>query len=189
MPQTLPPAAPASYPPINFIYAHFHNAIRAELDALAALVRSLEAPGDAGIEGRLQELKDSYRFLEQVYKYHSAVEDEVRRCGSGGALLPCRVDVARPGYRWRGPYGSATGAHVYASPPARWSTPFWTPRSATSLWPTAWSIKTRCVAARAPPGLACLRRRAYIGAPARHPPLPAPSCPRRSSCLSSYRSC
>ena len=77
------PLVAAPYAPINFIYTHFHNVIRAELDALAAKVRSLEGPTESDIELQLQELKDRYRFLEQVYKYHSAVEDEVSTAPGG----------------------------------------------------------------------------------------------------------
>jgi hypothetical protein len=83
------PAGPASGPqgaggrfaPIRFIYSHFHNAIRAELDLLAARVKGLEAQqASAGgsVEAMLAGLRTGYKFLEQVYKYHSNVEDEVR---------------------------------------------------------------------------------------------------------------
>lgn len=65
-----------SFPPINFIYGHFHNSIRAELSLLADRVRSLEVPAE-GVESMLTDLRERYKFLEQVYKYHSAVEDEV----------------------------------------------------------------------------------------------------------------
>ncbi|GBF95645.1 hypothetical protein Rsub_08627 [Raphidocelis subcapitata] len=66
-------------PPVLFLYNHLHDAIRAELDALSSSVLALDASGggDAGVEAALLRLKARYRFLEQVYKYHSAVEDEV----------------------------------------------------------------------------------------------------------------
>ena len=74
-------AAEASPPPVLFLYSHLHNAIRGELDALSSAVLSLDSNGgDAEGEAALLRLKERYRFLEQVYKYHSAVEDEVR-CG------------------------------------------------------------------------------------------------------------
>lgn len=66
------------YAPINFIYSHFHNSIRSELDLLATSVRGLDPAGGPHLEARLQELRQRYRFLEQLYKYHSSVEDEVR---------------------------------------------------------------------------------------------------------------
>lgn len=77
------------YPPINFFYTHFHNAIRGELESLAKWVRDLEpaATGPAQqsdvLGAKLQELRERYRFLEQIYKYHSSVEDEV-----GAVWLP-----------------------------------------------------------------------------------------------------
>lgn len=64
-------------PPINFIYGHFHNSLRAELSYLTDRVRSLEVLGN-GAETLLSDLLKRYKFLEQVYKYHSTVEDEVR---------------------------------------------------------------------------------------------------------------
>jgi zinc finger-like protein len=64
------------FPPINFIYGHFHNSIRADLSFLADRVRSLEVPTE-GVELMLRDLRERYKFLEQVYKYHSTVEDEV----------------------------------------------------------------------------------------------------------------
>ncbi|EFJ48814.1 hypothetical protein VOLCADRAFT_60154 [Volvox carteri f. nagariensis] len=69
-------ATQACFPPINFIYGHFHNSIRAELHLLADRVRSLEVPAE-GVELMLSDLRERYKFLEQVYKYHSTVEDEV----------------------------------------------------------------------------------------------------------------
>ena len=71
------PSGPA---PINFFYGHLHNSIRAELDDLAQSVLALEAgagEGEQMQQERLSSLKARYHFLEQVYKYHSSVEDEV----------------------------------------------------------------------------------------------------------------
>ena len=66
-------------PPIKLVYYHFHNAIRAELDALAGAVLALEPLDGSALLAQLQLLKRRYQFLEQVYSIHSSVEDEVRR--------------------------------------------------------------------------------------------------------------
>ena len=70
--------------PLLFFYTHLHDAIRAELDALSEAMLRLEggAQGPRApeqIAKDLGHLRARYRFLEQVYKYHSSVEDEVRR--------------------------------------------------------------------------------------------------------------
>jgi hypothetical protein len=85
--RTLPTKAGASSSssspaPVLFLYNHLHDAIRAELDALSSTVLSLDACGEGEEVDALLRLKERYRFLEQVYKYHSAVEDEVRRSGA-----------------------------------------------------------------------------------------------------------
>jgi hypothetical protein len=64
--------------PINFFYQHFHNSIRQELDELSSSVLALEPAAEGDLLDRLLSLKERYHFLEQVYKYHSSVEDEVR---------------------------------------------------------------------------------------------------------------
>jgi hypothetical protein len=64
--------------PIHFLYDHLHNAIRTELDNLSSWVLALEADNEQDLLQRLTHLKERYHFLEQVYKYHSSVEDEVR---------------------------------------------------------------------------------------------------------------
>lgn len=64
-------------PPINLIYLHYHNAIRAELNRLSKSVNELEKSSPTKVTDRLSVLKTQYRFLEKVYKYHSSVEDEV----------------------------------------------------------------------------------------------------------------
>lgn len=64
--------------PINFLYGHLHNSIRTELENLATWSLSLEADNEQDLHQRLLHLKERYHFLEQVYKYHSSVEDEVR---------------------------------------------------------------------------------------------------------------
>lgn len=72
-----PDAASAS-PPINFFYSHFHNAIRFELDALERSVERLEqGSSPEALSSLLMDLQTRYYFLNQVYKYHSSVEDEV----------------------------------------------------------------------------------------------------------------
>ena len=111
-------AAPArAFPPINFIYGHFHNSIRAELGLLAERVRSLEAPGE-GVGEMLADLRERYKFLEQVYKYHSTVEDEVRRASAACAYIQGRCARCT-----RSSAGLCT---------RRFSTRCWTPKCATS---------------------------------------------------------
>eukprot|EP00878_Enallax_costatus_P012246 GHUV01012789.1.p1 GENE.GHUV01012789.1~~GHUV01012789.1.p1 ORF type:complete len:126 (+),score=8.57 GHUV01012789.1:202-579(+) len=66
-----------SHEPINFLYGHLHNSIRTELDNLSTWALSLEADNEQDLVHRLLHLKERYHFLEQVYKYHSSVEDEV----------------------------------------------------------------------------------------------------------------
>jgi zinc finger-like protein len=68
---------PWGYPPINLIYQHFHNSIRAELDALSELAKGLDGAAGAPLQELLQSLRVRYQFMEQVYRYHSSVEDEV----------------------------------------------------------------------------------------------------------------
>jgi len=75
-------ATSTSSPPVLFLYNHLHDAIRAELDALSSTVRTLDSSSEGEVEQVLLRLKARYRFLEQVYKYHSAVEDEVRLAGT-----------------------------------------------------------------------------------------------------------
>eukprot|EP00891_Asterochloris_glomerata_P008539 jgi/Astpho2/8539/Aster-05573 len=70
--------AQTEHQPLNFIYSHLHNSIRSELNALNQIVLALEpATSEHELMGRLVGLKERYRFLESVYKYHSSVEDEV----------------------------------------------------------------------------------------------------------------
>ncbi len=65
-------------PPISFLYLHFHNAMRRDVDRLQRDIRDLEtAPEDLQL-GLLLALRDRCRFLNQVHSYHSSVEDEVR---------------------------------------------------------------------------------------------------------------
>ena len=74
---SVPKASTSKHPPINFFYSHFHNSIRNELDTLSQYMSELASASQENIHGRLTILKNRYRFLEQVYKYHSSVEDEV----------------------------------------------------------------------------------------------------------------
>lgn len=66
-------------PPLLFFYTHLHDAIRAELESLSSSMLKLEGEGgeDRNLKTELSHLGSRYRFLEQVYKYHSSVEDEV----------------------------------------------------------------------------------------------------------------
>jgi hypothetical protein len=85
-------------PPINFFYSHFHDSIRAELDVLDASVSSLEPANDEqDLITRLKDLKSRYRFLEQIYKYHSNVEDEVRLLATGPQRRCCCRRLTSPG--------------------------------------------------------------------------------------------
>ena len=81
--------------PLNFIYSHLHNSIRSELNALNQIVLALEpATSEHELMGRLVGLKEQYRFLESVYKYHSSVEDEV--CGISSVAPLLRVCSMTP---------------------------------------------------------------------------------------------
>ena len=77
-PLALESASQGSSPPLRFFYAHFHDSIRSELDALSQSVLGLDGGADQRLLDRLLVLKKRYHFLEQVYNYHSSVEDEVR---------------------------------------------------------------------------------------------------------------
>jgi hypothetical protein len=83
----IPPGPPIGPAPLLFFYTHLHDAIRSELDSLSGAVLQLEnEKGDVQqIAHQLTRLRSRYRFLEQVYKYHSSVEDEVR---PGSLFLP-----------------------------------------------------------------------------------------------------
>ncbi|DBB01633.1 hypothetical protein WJX77_010630 [Trebouxia sp. C0004] len=74
---SVPKVSTSSHPPINFFYSHFHNSIRNELDTLSHSVSLLTSAAQEDVHESLSALKNRYRFLEQVYKYHSSVEDEV----------------------------------------------------------------------------------------------------------------
>lgn len=86
--------------PLVVFYVQLHDAIRRELESLNTIALSVEEyhtllheriPLDAALEGtkggtdsslgtsseNIDVLKRRYRFLEQVYKYHSSIEDEV----------------------------------------------------------------------------------------------------------------
>lgn len=84
--------------PLLFFYIQLHKAIRRELSGLSESVVSLETGyakmGKTKAEELLLHLKKRYRFLEQVYKYHSSIEDEVGRFG-------CMVFAETHGYERR----------------------------------------------------------------------------------------
>jgi hypothetical protein len=108
------PAPQELWQPINYIYSHLHDSIRLELDNLGQAVLLLQQAGNggAGLGGDLAALQDRYRFLEQVYKYHSSVEDEVRVGLRASLILPslqCSTLSAKPRH------GAAAAAA--ASPP------------------------------------------------------------------------
>ena len=67
--------------PLSFFYIQLHDAIRRELGHLSQSALVLEKAGigkGKEKEEHVRHLKGRYRFLEQVYKYHSSIEDEVR---------------------------------------------------------------------------------------------------------------
>lgn len=67
------------YAPVNFIYRSFHDSIRSELESLLESVLALEPTSPStDLVAALVRLRERYRFLEQVYKCHSTLEDEVR---------------------------------------------------------------------------------------------------------------
>lgn len=63
--------------PLVVFYMQLHNAIRRELGGLHVIAMSMEKCQTDSISGNLNVLKWRYTFLEQVYKYHSSIEDEV----------------------------------------------------------------------------------------------------------------
>lgn len=68
-----------SFPPINFVYRHLHDALRRELKRLAELVHRIEQRiVSESVVSDLSELYDQYHLLVQVNRCHSSVEDEVR---------------------------------------------------------------------------------------------------------------
>ncbi len=72
---------PQAFAPINVLYKHFHDAIRAELVSLETALGKLDTATVSGtLSADLLALKDRYVFLQQIYGYHSNVEDEVRPC-------------------------------------------------------------------------------------------------------------
>ena len=88
-------AEPAA--PLKFFYTRLHDAIRAELGMLSQCVAQLEnSVAEQAIEGQVAHLSGRYRFLEQVYKYHSNVEDEVRQHAPQKLLGRRRGDPRTP---------------------------------------------------------------------------------------------
>ena len=84
----------SNHPPINFFYSHFHNSIRNELEILSQCMSELATAPQEDVHTRLTTLKNRYRFLEQVYKYHSSVEDEVRLLWRWYAYVSARISSA-----------------------------------------------------------------------------------------------
>jgi hypothetical protein len=84
--------------PLLFFYVQLHKAIRRELSGLSESVVSLETGyakmGKTKAEELLLHLKKRYRFLEQVYKYHSSIEDEV---GIFGCVVLAEALRVEPG--------------------------------------------------------------------------------------------
>jgi hypothetical protein len=105
--------------PIHFLYGHLHNSIRTELDNLSSWVLALEGQdNEHDLVGRLVHLKERYHFLEQVYKYHSSVEDEVGGAGGAGWWWGCMgaaqsSDAATAAHR----DGGATASDVLRAAP------------------------------------------------------------------------
>jgi hypothetical protein len=86
------------FPPVAFVYQHLHDSIRAELAQLSSEVQGIEAvlrTGEDVIE-RLVDLRKRYQMLVQVNRYHSSVEDEVRREGRPNSVLLHHHMVACP---------------------------------------------------------------------------------------------
>jgi len=164
------PSGAQVFPPINYIYTHLHDSIRSELDTLASAVLDLQQAGTAssgtGLSEGLRALRERYRFLEQVYKYHSSVEDEVnaaawrrasRASAATGAQLRCClptivgcVGLVAAGSPFRrhcsehDPRPSRLRPALPCSAPLRrWCTQRSTPRCETSRWPTVLSMKMR----------------------------------------------
>lgn len=88
----LPPERTERFVPIRFLYLYLHQAIKNELASLAEWLQRLEDGEDASA---LSGLLERYAFLQQIYKCHSSVEDEV--CGgSGGCECVARGRPSRP---------------------------------------------------------------------------------------------
>jgi hypothetical protein len=87
----------AAFPPIEFFYSHLHDSIRGELQTLSNAVLDLENCDN--LVEQLWHLKERYRFLGQVYKNHSSVEDEVGRPPLGALAVLCSLllPTGRPG--------------------------------------------------------------------------------------------
>ena len=84
----------AAFAPINVLYKHFHDAIRAELVSLETALGQLDTATVSGtLSADLLALKDRYGFLQQIYGYHSNVEDEARLYQSPGNPRVCMLTV------------------------------------------------------------------------------------------------
>eukprot|EP00889_Picochlorum_renovo_P002701 jgi/Picre1/29731/NNA_005114.t1 len=69
--------------PLLVFYSQLHDAIRRELSGLFKTALSLEKESMrqdrrvSAVDSGLKALKERYKFLEELYKYHSSIEDEV----------------------------------------------------------------------------------------------------------------
>jgi hypothetical protein len=185
-------------PPINFFYSHFHDSIRAELTVLDTSVSSLEPAGEQELLSRLQQLKERYHFLEQIYKYHSSVEDEVRGPQAGRPPGPAAPPPAAQGasepLRAQPPVPAAAPLRVQVVYPALDAKV----KNVTVAYTVEHQDEVR--GRQRAPGGACPAAAPGCGPGPwqRSPPAPpvrrqiaaAPSLlPRRSCCSSSCRSC
>ena len=115
-----PPAVQTEPPPISYLYTHLHDSIRLELDNLGQAVLQLQQTGNSGSAGlgaELAALQNRYHFLEQVYKYHSSVEDEASAAAAAAARA-CTLR-ALPALRLPGsPHSAQAGAAGGAADPS-----------------------------------------------------------------------
>lgn len=73
--------------PLLFFYSKFHDSIRTELDEVLnnlqdlsdyiSSVKQQQQSHSAHTKENLKSIEKKFKFLVQVYKYHSAAEDEV----------------------------------------------------------------------------------------------------------------
>lgn len=149
MPVRAPAGSPAAvdcleqqYPPINFVYKHLHDSIRNELESIAKLVASLEEDVQReDVVQQLETIQSRYQLLEQINRYHSCVEDEVRRSRSSrSSRTPVRACCLSALSRSM----QALLPRVHgAARTSRWFIRRWSSKSATSRQPTPSSMARR----------------------------------------------